>query len=129
MQIEVVLTEEQLDCSTPTFRPDCGAVVEFHGVVREAENQLPITALVYEAYRPMAERLLRDHLEAVLQTHECRVGLVHHRIGTVPIGEASLYVAVASPHRKEALAAVGDFIDRLKSDVPIWKSGSVPASV
>lgn len=129
MQVEVVITEEPLGRPTPTFRPDCGAVVEFHGVVRESEQEHAITALVYDAYRPMAERLLREHLEAVLRKHECRAGLVHHRIGTVPVGEASLYVAVASPHRKEALAAVGEFIDRLKTDVPIWKSGTVPARV
>lgn len=129
MQVEVHITEEPLGQPTPTFRSDCGAVVEFHGVVRESENQEPITALVYEAYLPMAERLLRDHLEAVLRKHDCRAGVVHHRIGTVPVGEASLYVAVASPHRKEALSAVGDFIDRLKTDVPIWKTDTIPATV
>ncbi len=129
MEVEVVITEKALGQPTPRFRSDAGAVVEFHGVVRDSEDRVPIRALVYEAYDPMAKRLLREHLEAVLQQHDCRAGTVHHRIGTVPVGEASLYVAVASPHRKEALAAVGEFIDRLKTDVPIWKTGTVPSRV
>lgn len=104
-------------------------MVEFHGVVRGSEDGRPISALVYEAYRPMAERLLREHLAAVLRRHGCQEGRVHHRLGTVPVGEASLSVAISAPHRREAITAVGEFIDRLKEDVPIWKSGSLPLMV
>lgn len=77
--------------------------------------------LEYEAYPSMAVRELArvgEHMRSVCGA--ARVALVH-RIGVVPVGEASVIVAAAAPHRREAMAAVQAGIDMLKATVPVWK--------
>ena len=98
-----------------------GAVVTFHGVVRDTEDERSITGLDYVAYRPMADRML-DQLGAdaierfgVLAIH------VEHSCGFVPVGTCSFRLIVAATHRREALDAMDWFIDQLKENVPIWK--------
>jgi molybdopterin synthase catalytic subunit len=99
-----------------------GAVVLFEGRVRALENGRTIRGLCYEAYEPMA----RDMLVAIGQELLRRYGLlavyVEHSKGLVPVGECSFRLRIAGRHRQESLAAMGEFIDRLKRDVPIWKS-------
>lgn len=105
---------------------EIGAVVEFHGIVREMEGETALDGLFYEAYQSMAEKVLEKHLLELGALHECAAVLFIHRTGWVPVGEASLYLRVASSHRAEALRFLADSIDRLKLDVPIWKRTDLP---
>jgi molybdopterin synthase catalytic subunit len=98
-----------------------GAVCVFYGVVREDSRNKKVRYLEYDAYPEMAERKLREILvEAAAKWPEQRAAVVH-RIGTLGIGEASVVIAVASPHRAESFEACRYIIDRVKQDVPIWK--------
>lgn len=100
---------------------EIGAVVEFHGLVREMEGELPLEGLRYEAYHQMAKKILRRHFVELGELHGCIAVEFIHRLGWVPVGEGSLYIRVHSVHRGEALRFLADAIDRLKLDVPIWK--------
>jgi molybdopterin synthase catalytic subunit len=111
----------------PLAGPGVGALVEFRGLVRGEENGHPISALVYEAYQLMAEREITRILDALVTAHPCLAVYVRHRLGRVPVGEAAIYIAVASRHRAEAFTVLASFMDRLKQDVPIWKTDSLPA--
>jgi len=98
-----------------------GAWLEFRGVVRGEEKGQTISALEYEAYPEMADREIRRLLQEISARHPCQAVKVIHRVGVIPVGETSIYVGVASPHRGEAIALLAEFMDRLKQDVPIWK--------
>lgn len=98
-----------------------GAIVTFSGHVRGTESGSTITALEYEAYAPMAEQELCRIASECLAQHGAGRMTVVHRTGVVPVGEAAVVVAVASAHRKAALACMDAFLDHLKRDVPIWK--------
>ena len=99
-----------------------GAVVTFSGVVRNEEQNQPITSLFYEAYQPMAETLIRDILRQLSLSHPCTSVDLLHRLGHVPVGEISIWIRVLAPHRAEAFSLMTHFLDRLKKDVPIWKT-------
>lgn len=102
--------------------PACGAWVVFEGVVRETEDGRRLRALDYTAYEPMAQSQLAELAGSVLETHGLTRLMVEHSRGEVPVGSCSFRLSVASGHRREALAAMDEFIDRMKRDVPIWKS-------
>jgi len=101
--------------------PADGALCLFVGVVRNENQGRKVKHLEYEAYEEMARPLMED---IAAETHRrfpvTRVRLVH-RLGRLEIGEASVAVAIASPHRDEAFAACRFAIDTLKAKVPIWK--------
>ena len=105
-------------------RRETGAVVEFHGVVRatEGDARMQLDGLFYEAYEPMARRELDRILSQLAERHSPQSVCIIHRLGFVAVGEASLYVRVESRHRGAALAFCGELIDRMKQDVPIWKT-------
>ena len=107
-------------CKLPSR--ELGAVVEFHGIVREQEGASAVTALWYEAYETMARREFDRIFAELSALHPVQDVTVIHRLGRVPVGEASLYVRVMAKHRGQALAFCGSLIDRMKEDVPIWKS-------
>ena len=100
----------------------CGAVVAFLGVVREVSDESrPVTGLTYEAHPEMALREMRAIAEeAATRFGEARVALAH-RTGALNLGEASVAIAVAAPHRAVAFDACEFVIDELKRRVPIWK--------
>lgn len=98
-----------------------GARLVFEGIVRRAEGVGHVIALSYEAYEPMASRMLHRIASDVLAAHSLSSIQIEHSRGLVPVGAASLRVIIDSPHRQESLAAMGELIDRLKKDVPIWK--------
>lgn len=100
-----------------------GALAEFRGLVRGEESGSPIAGLVYEAYQPMAEREIARILRELATARPVLGVRVVHRIGRVPVGEAAIHIAVAATHRAEAFALLSAFMDRLKQDVPIWKTG------
>jgi molybdopterin synthase catalytic subunit len=81
----------------------------------------PLVRLSYDAYRPMALRVLESLARAAAERHGCRAIRVHHAVGDVPLGAASVLVQVACDHRAEAFAACRMVIDRLKAEAPIWK--------
>lgn len=95
--------------------PDAGAVVAFQGVTREVER------LEYEAYAEMAEERIAEILRECVERHGLKAAGAEHRTGPVPLGEASVIVAVAAAHREEAFAAAREAIDRIKAEAPIWK--------
>jgi molybdopterin synthase catalytic subunit len=120
----IELTEQPIDTSAVVNRvrhPEAGAVVLFLGTTRELTDGRQTVALDYEAYQEMAERQLAE-LEAEARRRwpviECSIT---HRLGRVPPTEASVAIAVSTPHRSDAFAAGQWLIDSLKHDVPIWK--------
>lgn len=100
---------------------DCGALVEFAGVIRPDEQGERIRGIRYEAYQPMAESVMREKLESLQHAHGFLAAEVVHRIGAIDVGSMAIRVRIGSVHRREALAATMEFMDELKRDVPIWK--------
>ena len=106
---------------TAVADPDAGAIATFLGTTRRTNRGRNVLKLEYEAYRDMAEsELRRIGEEAGERWPICRVAIVH-RVGAVPLGEASVAIAVSAPHRAEAIHACHFAIDRLKHVAPIWK--------
>ncbi len=99
-----------------------GALLRFEGLVREFEGADRIAALDYEVYEPMATRALHRLAEDVAQCGDVLEICVEHSRGRVPVGQCSFRLRVAAAHRGEALRAVELFVDRMKQDVPIWKT-------
>ncbi len=98
-----------------------GAVATFTGTVRRQSRGREVELLEYEAYAEMAEDVMA-RLAADLQArHELCAVAIHHRVGRLEIGEASVVIAVSAPHRQAALAACTEAIDTLKETVPLWK--------
>ena len=95
--------------------PRAGAVVTFQGVTREVER------LEYEAYAEMAEPRIEAILRDAIERHGLCAAAAEHRVGTVPLSEPSVLVAVSAPHRGEAFAGAREVIDRIKAEAPIWK--------
>jgi molybdopterin synthase catalytic subunit/molybdopterin converting factor small subunit len=101
--------------------PGRGAVVLFLGTVRDHHVGRSVEKLTYSAYRSMARHVLaRIAADLERATPDLRVVIVH-RLGEVPAGEASVAIAVASPHRATAYAASRTALERLKTEAPIWK--------
>lgn len=101
--------------------PANGAVVLFHGTVRDHTADRRVTHLEYEAYAPMAEQQLAQIGDEVARRHGLSALACVHRVGRLTIGDVAVVVATSAPHRASALAAVEDYVRRLKEDVPIWK--------
>jgi molybdopterin synthase catalytic subunit len=98
-----------------------GAVVTFLGLVRNHNAGRVVRYLEYEAYEPLALKTFeRIVAEAGIRWPEARLAL-HHRIGRLDVGEASVAIAASSPHRRDAYAACRYAIERVKQVAPIWK--------
>ncbi|HKI97338.1 MAG TPA: molybdenum cofactor biosynthesis protein MoaE [bacterium] len=101
--------------------PGAGGISAFLGVVRDNSLGRKVLYLLYEAYPPMALKEM-ERLEAeVRERWEIEAIAITHRVGRLEIGEASVGIAVSSPHRREAIEACHYAIDRLKQTVPVWK--------
>jgi molybdopterin synthase catalytic subunit len=98
-----------------------GAVVLFEGIVRPMEEGRELAALDYQAYEPMAQREMEKLAAELSAKHGLMAVTVVHSRGRVAVGERSLTLVIAAAHRGPALLAMGEYIDRLKKDVPIWK--------
>jgi molybdopterin synthase catalytic subunit len=96
-------------------RPGAGAIVVFGGTTRTVQR------LDYEAYREMAEARIETILQECVQRHGLEAAAAEHRVGSVPLGETSVVVAVSSAHRPQAFAGASEVIDRIKAEAPIWK--------
>ena len=102
-----------------------GAVCTFVGQVRNLARGREVAYLEYNAYIPMAEKQMAQIASEAEAKWDCQVAIVH-RIGRLEIGEASVFIAVGSPHRSEAFEACRWCIDTLKETVPIWKREVCP---
>ena len=100
---------------------EAGAIATFTGTVRRRSRGREVLALEYEAYAEMAEQVLAEVAAELRERYEISAVAIHHRIGRVELGEASVVIAVSGPHRADALAACRDAIDALKDRVPVWK--------
>ena len=118
------ITEAPLDAAriaASVGTPSCGAVATFVGLVRDHNTGRQVLRLDYEAYAPLA-RATFERIAAEAHAHwpSARIA-IHHRIGTLEIGEASVVIAAASPHRAEAFCACRYAIERVKQIAPVWK--------
>ncbi|PYO98558.1 MAG: hypothetical protein DMD60_03910 [Gemmatimonadetes bacterium] len=101
--------------------PTCGGTSVFLGTVRNGPDEHGVTAIEYSAYEDMVEaefgRLLAD---ARGRWPEARIS-VRHRLGTIPVGEASIAIVAAAPHRAQAFEACRYVIEAVKQRIPVWK--------
>jgi MoaE-MoaD fusion protein len=98
-----------------------GGIATFTGTVRRQSRGHEVRHLEYEAYAEMAEDVMAQLAADLLGAHDLCAVAIHHRVGRLEIGEASVVIAVSAPHRQDALAACREAIDRLKETVPLWK--------
>ncbi len=101
--------------------PDHGANVVFIGTTREMTKGKRTIRLEYDGYEPMALRTLHQIGDEIADRWSGTLTAITHRLGTVPVSEASVVIAVSSPHRSAAYDASRYAIERLKQIVPIWK--------
>jgi len=123
MVVDVAIQTGPLDLPDD-LPPGAGAVVRFEGRVRPEEKEAIIEALDYEAYLPMAQRQMEKIVRDLGHAHRCLRARVRHRVGRVPVGETAILVEVCAAHRAEAFALATAFMDRVKQEVPIWKSAA-----
>jgi molybdopterin synthase catalytic subunit len=117
-QIRATVSDRPLDAAgviADAGHPAAGAVVLFQGSTRE------VARLDYEAYVEMAEQRIAAILADCVSAHGLTAAVAEHRTGAVPLGEASVLVAVSAPHRPEAFAGAREAIDRIKAEAPVWK--------
>ena len=106
--------------------PGAGGIVTFTGCVRSHSRGREVRHLEYEAYGPMALRVMSHIVTEVERAHEGARVAIHHRTGRLDISDIAVIIAVAAPHRAEAFAACRQVIEWLKRDVPIWKKEFSP---
>lgn len=99
-----------------------GASAEFLGIVRGNEGDQPIVYLDYEAYEPMAERVIERLVKQARAQWPLHAVCVRHRVGRVAVGEVAVLIGVRASHRDEAFEACRFLIDAIKRDVPMWKA-------
>lgn len=101
--------------------PQAGAVATFSGTTRDTFEGKTVLELRYEAYVPMAMRQIKTICKSARSSWSLISIAVAHRLGPVPVGETSVFVAVSSVHRADSLEACRFLIDEIKASVPIWK--------
>lgn len=119
-----VLSGEPLDVARAIAEAEsaeAGAVATFVGTVRRTSRGREVVRLEYEAFPEMAEPMLVELAGELKAKHGLCEVAIHHRIGPVDIGEASVVIAVSAPHRAAALDACREAIDTLKATIPLWK--------
>ena len=118
---QILITTAPLPAPSREWRESAGAVVDFWGVVRALEDGRDISGIEYEAHGEMAQH----QMEILVEKAKAKFGLeeviLRHRIGFVPVGEASLFLRATSSHRPAAFAGSEWMIVELKKKVPIWK--------
>lgn len=124
------LTDDVIDPQSlvqRVMRRSDGAYVLFEGVVRDHHEGKSVESIFYDAYRPMAEKELARIVAAVEAEIPGVAIAVVHRLGLLQVGESSIAIVAASPHRAEAFTACRAMIDRIKQTVPIWKKERGPS--
>lgn len=118
------ITDQPLDPAPLTAlvaAPDMGAIVSFAGVVRNNFGGRATAHLEYEAFAPMAEKVLAQLADDARAQWGVGAVAIHHRVGRLAIGETAVLIVVAAPHRHEAFEAAEQIMDRIKQVAPIWK--------
>jgi molybdopterin synthase catalytic subunit len=123
------LTDDPIDSQSlvrSVMRRSDGAYVLFEGVVRDHHEGKAVESIFYDCYRAMAEKEIDAIVKGVEREQPDVAVAVLHRLGHLLVGEASIAIVCASPHRAEAFAACRAVIDRIKHTVPIWKKERGP---
>ena len=120
LTLETIDTARVIEAARSRLAGGEGAVLTFEGVIRDNANSQQIEFLEYDCYAPMAMRELQKIVDEVRARWDLPCAMTH-RSGRVEIGEASVVICVASPHRGEAFEACRFAIDTIKKTVPIWK--------
>jgi len=123
------LTDDPIDAQElvrSVMRASDGAYVLFEGVVRNHHDGKAVESIFYDAYRPMAEKEMAKIVDTVSAEFPTTAVTVVHRLGRLVVGDSSIAIVAASPHRAEAFAACRTIIDRVKQTVPIWKKERGP---
>jgi molybdopterin synthase catalytic subunit len=108
--------EERLEPSS-----EHGADLRFHGVVRDSEEGKPITGIDYSCYPEMATRELDAIVSAMSEEFPEHRAAIHHTLGFVAVGKASILIRVQTAHSAEAFEISREYLRRIKTTVPIWK--------
>lgn len=108
-------------CIAAVVGPEIGGVCTFTGLVRRHSRGVAVERLDYEAYRPMALKVMAELVDEIEAEHPGAALALEHRVGALEVGDLAVVIAAAAPHRAEAFAACRALIDRLKERVPIWK--------
>ena len=122
--VDVQILDTPLDvaaCQEWVTSPGAGGITLFVGTVRNQTQGKAVVKLDFEAYIPMALSEMRKIAIQAQEKWTAEKVLIHHRIGTLKIGEIAVVIAVATPHRKASFEACAYAIDTLKETVPIWK--------
>lgn len=106
--------------------PGAGATAVFVGTVRDRSTAGPVEGLTYTAYEEMAERVIRTVAEEAVEKHGLSAAAVLHAVGDRPVGEPTIVVACAAPHREEAFEACRHVLEEVKRSVPVWKKERGP---
>jgi molybdopterin synthase catalytic subunit len=118
------VTEEIIDAAallSAMHDPKAGAVVLFSGEVRNQSHAKEVECLYYEAYIPMAEKIICEIIKEAHLKYKLHGAICVHRIGKVEVCESAVVVITTSSHREEAYAANRYIIDSVKHEAPIWK--------
>ncbi|HXZ03397.1 MAG TPA: molybdenum cofactor biosynthesis protein MoaE [Ktedonobacteraceae bacterium] len=124
MEPFIQITREPLDRNAliaSVTDPGVGGIVVFEGVVRDNARGKQVLYLEYDVYPEMAVQQIREIIAEAERRWRVNRVAVAHRIGRLDIGEASVIIVVATPHRADAFEACHYIIDTLKTSVPIWK--------
>lgn len=123
------LTDDPIDpraLVARVVRPSDGAYVLFEGVVRDHHEGKAVESIFYDAYRPMAEKEIERIVQDIAARYPDVALAMQHRLGQLAVGDSSIAIVAASPHRAEAFEACRMLIDRVKETVPIWKKERGP---
>ncbi len=123
-KIEIKITGEAIDithCINQVMLEQCGGIDVFIGTVRNQTKGKKVIKLEFEAYEPMAIRELENIATAACAMWSLHGVVIHHRTGTLFVGEVPVIIAVSAAHRAAAFDACRYIIDTLKQTVPIWK--------
>lgn len=123
MEVKLITSEpiSAAQLSSTRNYPECGALVTFDGIVRNHHEGKSVLRLEYEAYVPMAEKVLATINREIESEWPGAHALAVHRMGALAIGDVAVAIAVWTMHRAEAFAACKAYIDRIKKRVPVWK--------
>jgi molybdopterin synthase catalytic subunit len=122
--IEIEISDKALNmaaCVDTAADDSCGGLVTFTGIVRNKTKDKTVVRLEYECYEPMALKEMRKIAEHAMQLFAVKNVCIHHRTGTLQVGDIAVIIAVNAPHRGAAFDACRYTIDTLKQVVPIWK--------
>ncbi|XP_071742522.1 molybdopterin synthase catalytic subunit-like [Rutidosis leptorrhynchoides] len=122
--VEILEENHQIDINKYTnyvHSPQCGAIATFYGNTRDTFDGKTVVELRYEAYVPIAIRCLNTICSSARSMWDLNAVAAAHRLGPVSVGETSVFVAISSVHRVDALDACKFVIDEIKASVPIWK--------